>query len=185
MITLYPTETVYALGVNAFDEAAMKALYDLKAREAGKAVSVLVRDVADIERYAYVSPVALRLAQEYLPGPLTLVLRAQENVPRSLLASDGTLGFRVSSDAQAAALIADYMDIHGAPLTCTSANVSGLPTLPTPDEILRQFGDAATAITAVINSGERTGHASTIVRVIDDVVEVVREGAIPKEDYWQ
>ena len=131
MIILYPTETIYALGANAFDEESLSGLFLLKGREATKAVSVLVRDLADIDSYAFLEPKAQILAEKWLPGPLTLVLRARDEVPRPLLGLNGTLGFRVSSDQIAQKLIADFMGKYQAPLTCTSANLSGQPTMPT------------------------------------------------------
>jgi L-threonylcarbamoyladenylate synthase len=176
---LYPTETIYALGVKALDDREVKSLFQLKGREEGKAVSWLVRDIADIQRYAQMDALALTLAERFLPGPLTLVLGARDEVPRSLISPDGTVGFRISSDPAAAQLIASFMDEYDMPLTCTSANVSGLPTLSTPKEILLQFGDRARMIDVVYDGGARSGVSSTVVRVLDGQVTVLREGAIP------
>ena len=175
---LYPTETVYGLGVNALDRAELDQLFALKGRDSTQVASWLVRDIVDIEMYADLSDTARAVAEEFLPGPLTLVLKAKENIPPEILAQDGTIGFRVSSDPVAMELIERYMAEHDAPLTCTSANVHGKPTLSTPDKILEQFGEAGTVITEVIDGGEREGVASTVVRVIDDAVEVLREGVI-------
>ena len=183
MIILYPTETVYGLGVNAFDEM-LASLCELKGREVGKKVSVLVRDIRDIERWAEVPPKAKLLAERFLPGALTLVLRMRDEVPRSLVASDGTMGFRISSDKVAQKVIADFMEKYDAPLTCTSANLSGEPTLSTVSEILKQFGDKAQLIDKIYDDGPRTGKGSTVVSVIDETVTIFREGAISKEDIF-
>ncbi|MCB9811059.1 MAG: threonylcarbamoyl-AMP synthase [Candidatus Nomurabacteria bacterium] len=180
MTILYPTETLYALGVNAFDPAALAALYEIKEREEGKAVSVLVRSVEDVERFAHMPPKAKLLAAKFLPGPLTLVLKARDEVPRHLLAPDGTLGFRVSSDEVAKQVINDFMSKYDAPLTCTSANVSGFPTLSTPKEILEQLGDKADLIDEIHDGGPRVGAGSTVIRVLDDKVEILRLGAVPE-----
>lgn len=179
---LYPTETIYALGVNVFDEQAMGELFTLKGREEGKAVSCLVRDAADIERFAVVDSVAAKIIAHFLPGPLTIVLRAQPIVPAHCLAPDGTLGFRISSDLIAEQVIADFMAEHDAPLSCTSANVSGLPTLSTPSEIPAQFGEKRVLITTVVDDGPRSGLASTIVRVVDGQMTILREGTITKDE---
>jgi L-threonylcarbamoyladenylate synthase len=178
---LYPTETIYALGVNALDENELAALFAFKGRDERQTVSWLVRDMADVANYAEVSEVAARLAARFLPGPLTLVLPAKSTVPTSRSAPDGTIGFRISPDPVAQRVIVEFMAIHDAPLTCTSANLSGLPTLRTPQEILKQFGDKASRIDTVIDDGIRAGAPSTVVRVIGDTVEVLREGAIAKE----
>ena len=181
-IYLYPTETVYGLGVNALDREAVRALDELKGRSSSQPVSWLVRDVADIRRYAEVSETATKIAERFLPGPLTLVLRSRDFVPRTLIAEDGTIGFRISSDPIAQKLIEEFMAEHDAPLTATSANVHGMPTMPTVREILAQFGDRQTQITRIIDDGPRTGNTSTMIRVFDDKVEILREGAISRKD---
>lgn len=181
-IRLYPTETVYALGVNALDPKAITALRRLKGRSNEKTASWLVRSVDDIADYAEVSDLARKIADAFLPGPLTLILPALDTVSSDVTASDRTIGFRISRDPIAHDLIADYMEIERAPLTCTSANVSGAPTLPTPDEILQQFGKHAEKITHVIDDGVRKSLASTMVRVVKDEVTVLREGSISEHD---
>lgn len=182
---LYPTETIYGLGVNALDAAAVARLFALKGRVDGKAVSWLVRDVSDIARFGELSPTAAKIAQRFLPGPLTLVLPAKESVSCHTCAPDGTLSFRISSDVVAQQLIADFMAEHNAPLTCTSANVSGAHTCATPAEIIAQFaaaGQAVELIERVVDDGPRSGPSSTVVRVIGDTIDILREGAVSSEE---
>jgi L-threonylcarbamoyladenylate synthase len=178
MIMLYPTETLYALGVNALDVRALEELYVLKERDKAKKASWLVRSIEDIERYAEVTPVAVEIATQFLPGSLTLILKAKDHISDELIASDRTIGFRISSDPVAQKLIAEFMEANDAPLTCTSANVSGSSTLSTPGEILQQFGPRASMVTKIIDDGARKGLASTIVKVADGKVEILREGEI-------
>ncbi len=179
---LYPTETLYALGVNALDGIEIARLFALKGREEHKAVSWLVRNVDDIRQFAEVDAVAARIAEHFLPGPLTLVLRVKDEVPDMLVGPDRTVGFRVSSDPMAQAIIDAFMSEYGAPLTCTSANVSGSPTLPTVDEILQQFGAQADLIDEVHDDGVRKGLASTVVKVIDGELTILREGAVSESE---
>ena len=181
-IILYPTETLYALGVNALDTSALTALYKVKGRDASKVSSWLVRTTDDIAQYAVLSDAAATIAERFLPGKLTLVLPTHESVPRDVVAADGTIGFRISKDPVAKELVDTYMREQNAPLTCTSANVSGAPAFPTVSEILQQFGDRAKLITKVLDDGPRKGLASTVVRVIDDEVTVIREGEISERD---
>lgn len=176
---LYPTETLYALGVNALDAIELQKLYELKGRDSSKVASWLVRDVSDIERYAEFGEVAAKIAAQFLPGPLTLVLTVKETVPDELVAADRTIGFRISPDPMAQTIINAFMTEYNAPLTCTSANVSGQPTMQTVPEILQQFGERADMIDEIHDDGSRKGLASTVVRVIGEEVEVIREGAIP------
>ena len=192
MILLYPTETLYALGVNALDEAALARLYELKGRDSSKVASWLVRNMDDVARYAEVSEVAAKIAARWLPGSLTLVLpmykpkgsprAGSRELPFSVVAPDGTIGFRISADPMAEKIIASFMDRYDAPLTCTSANVSGSPTLQTPSEILQQFGAKAGMISEIHDGGPRKGLASTVVRVIGDEVTVLREGEISETE---
>jgi len=178
MIILYPTETLYALGVNALDGRELERLYELKDRDKAKPGSWLVRNMGDVEKYAEVTSVVVKIAAQFLPGSLTLVLRAKDTVPMFRRGIENEVSFRISSDPVAQKLIAEYMEKHDAPLTCTSANVSGLATLSTVGEILQQFGQRANMITKVIDDGPRKGLASTIVRIVDDEVTVLREGEI-------
>jgi L-threonylcarbamoyladenylate synthase len=178
---LYPTETLYAVGVHALDADELAKLYALKERDRSKAASWLVRNVEDILNYAEVGSDALKIAERFLPGSLTLVLKALPHVQDEFLASDRTIGFRISSDPIAQELIAEFMQIYNAPLTCTSANVSGAPTLPTVGEILQQFGPRASMIDRVIDDGPRKGLASTIVRAVGTELTILREGEITQQ----
>ncbi len=175
---LYPTETVYGLGVHALDAGELQKLYELKGRDAQKAVSWLVRDVTDMEQYAEVSAVAAKIAARFLPGPLTLVLPIRSEIKAQYPFLPDTIGFRVSTDPEAQKLIAEYMNTHHAPLTCTSANVSGFKTGITVSEILKQFGDKAQIIDTIIDGGERSGTASTVVQILDSNITILREGAL-------
>lgn len=179
---LYPTETLYALGVNALEPEEIKKLFDAKDRPEWKVASWLVRDIEDIREYAKLSTTAMTIAKHFLPGQLTLVLEVSDDLPAAVVAEDRTVGFRVSADPVAQKLIGEFMAEHNAPLTCTSANVSGAPCLPTPSEILQQFGPKANMIDEILDDGPRKGLASTVVRVIGDEVTVLREGEISEWD---
>ncbi len=175
---LYPTETLYALGVNALDESEYKKLNEAKGDRTGKFASWLVRNLQDIDRYGEVSEVAKKIAEAFLPGSLTLILPAKNAVPAFRSGDVNEVSFRISPDPVASKLIGEFMAEHNAPLTCTSANVSGAPTFSTPSEILQQFGEKASMIDEIIDDGPRKGLASTVVKVVGDEVTVIREGEI-------
>jgi L-threonylcarbamoyladenylate synthase len=179
---LYPTETTYGLGVNALDPEALETLYVLKGRDITKAVSWLVRNIEDIEEYGVMSPVARKIAEKFLPGPLTLVLPLQVSVQFGHDRERNAVGFRISSDAHAAALAERFMSEYGAPITATSANVSAMSPCEHVEDIIAQFGEKASMITEVIDDGPRCGMSSTVVRVEGDTIEIIREGAIPATD---
>lgn len=177
---LYPTETIYGLGAHALDEAAVAELFAFKGRAAAKSASWLVRDVSDIERFAIVSDRARQVIDQHLPGPVTIVLPARSDMRHYSLEADGTLSFRISSDPVAQQLIADFMAEHNAPLTCTSANVSGLEPQSTTEAIIEQFQAAGRDVSTltIVDDGPRARAASTVVRIIGDTVEVLRQGAV-------
>ncbi len=185
MIILYPTETLYALGVNALDADELHTLFLLKGRNERQTASWQVRDMDDVQKYAEVSETAAVIAAKFLPGPLTLVLPTKDIVPEERAALDRTIGFRISSDPIAHKTVCDFMEEFDAPLTCTSANVHGAPTFSTPGEILQQFGEKAQSIGRIIDGGVRKSLASTVVRVIDDEVTIIREGDISEEEIVQ
>ena len=177
-IVLFPTDTLYGLAVDARDSDAVRRLIVRKGRDAGKAISVIRPDIKAIETYAEVSETARGLIQKHLPGPLTLVLPIQGNELQHL-ASDGTIGIRVPDDAFTRSLA----DVFYAPYTATSANISGQETLHDVSEILEQFGASAQSIDLVIDDGPRAGgQASSVVRIVGDKIEILRESALRASD---
>jgi L-threonylcarbamoyladenylate synthase len=180
-IILYPTETVYALGVNPLDKKAWQALCKFKQRSDKQPVSWLVRNIEDIKKYAEVGEVATRLVEKCMPGPITLVLPAKKTVPSWAQSSAGMVSFRISPDRKAQELIRRYMKEHNAPLTCTSANVHGLVPESDVAGILGQFGKAASLITTTIDGGKRVEMPSTVVAVQNEKLTILRVGPIPIE----
>jgi len=180
-IILYPTETVYALGVNPLDKKAWQALCALKQRTEDQPASWLIRDIQDIEHYAMVGEAARRIVDHCMPGPLTLVLPAKNTVPSWACSRSGMVSFRMSPDTYAQALIQEHMEQYGAPLTCTSANVHGLPTESSVAKILHQFGASVNLITQVIDGGKRTEMASTVVAISNNQLQILRIGPISVE----
>lgn len=175
-IVLYPTDTLYGLGVDATDARMIERLKGLKGRGNEKHISIAVSDLEMMRAYAEVTPLAERLADAFLPGKLTLVL-TPKNLPEELGTGTGEIGVRIPDHDQALGLIR----VLGVPITATSANVSGMPTEHTPEKILAQFGTKAGMITNVIDGGELPpSEPSTVVDARGDTPIIIREGAIPK-----
>jgi L-threonylcarbamoyladenylate synthase len=170
-VVAYPTETFYGLGVNALDELALARLRQLKGREPGKALSVLVSDVGMVERLCRtVPPLAQRLMAAYWPGPLTLVLPARKDLPPPLV-SGGCVAVRQSPHPTADALVKAF----GAPVTATSANRAGQPAATTAEAVEEIFEGHC----RVIHGGATVGGApSTVARVRGTKVEIRRAGAL-------
>ena len=176
-ILLYPTDTLYGLGVDALNSEAIKRLKELKGRDEGKPISVIISDMEMAETYAEVTPLAKRLAERFLPGKLTIILNAK-NLHDELTGGTGTIGIRIPNHVFCLALAKEF----GRPYTATSANIAGEESKRSVPEILAQFGEKAGGIGKVIDAGElMESLPSTVVDARGNRPIVVREGAVPKD----
>jgi L-threonylcarbamoyladenylate synthase len=175
-VIAYPTETVYGLGADPFDEGAVRRVFDLKGRGAEKALILLIRGEADLSRVtAEVTETARRLMAAFWPGPLTLVLKASSGLPKALLGNGETVAVRVSSHPVAQMLT----DLAGGPVTSTSANRSGQPPARSATEVASIFGEA---IDLIVDGGASAGdRPSTVVDVSGATPALIRPGKIEVE----
>ncbi|MDP3402902.1 MAG: L-threonylcarbamoyladenylate synthase, partial [bacterium] len=165
------------LAADATNPKALALLRELKGREKKKPISVIVPDIASIERYAITNDASRLLAERFLPGALTLVLSAKNTIPEELLLN-GAIGIRIPDDPFCLALACAFGKLY----TATSANKSGRETPATVREVLMQFGHQVNDIALAIDDGDRNGRKpSTVVTTVDGVPYVLREGAISKE----
>ena len=171
----FPTDTVYGLGALAFSEAAVQGIYEAKRRDPEKAVPVLLSDAGDLALVSDdVSQMALRLAKEFWPGPITLIVRKNSRVPKVVSASE-TVGVRVPDHELARRLLR-----AAGPMAVTSANASGQQSPSTADEVMSQLGDRI----ALILDGGRTpgGIPSTVVDCTGPEPIILRAGPIALQD---
>jgi L-threonylcarbamoyladenylate synthase len=177
-IVLYPTDTVYGLAVDAGNVDALERLAALKGRDAEKTPLIAVADVATMERYGRMDGAAHNLASRFLPGPLTLILRATPECPPAIARPNGTVGIRIPNDSFCLALARAF----GRAYTSTSANLAGEMTAATVEEVLMQLGSAGDAIELAIDGGPRASNVpSTIVSCVGEPV-IVREGALSRAE---
>jgi L-threonylcarbamoyladenylate synthase len=169
-----PTDTLYGLAVDPFQDAAVERLFAVKERDRGRALPLIAADVAQVTRcIGTLPPLAAHLGSRFWPGPLTLLLSAPAALSAAVSAGTSRVGVRVPDHAVARGLCAAC----GVPLTATSANVSGEPASASPDEIARTLADR---IDVLVDAGMAPGGApSTIVDVTGIAPELVRAGAIP------
>ncbi|MDH3730967.1 MAG: L-threonylcarbamoyladenylate synthase [Acidimicrobiia bacterium] len=167
-----PTETVYGLAVDPMNAAAVATLFDLKGRPAEKPFAVLVSSLEQARELAVLTDVATTLANEYWPGPLTLVLPRSGNTPDWLGEHDrGTVGIRMPDHEVALMLL----DMAG-PLVVTSANWTGDSPVVDHAAAAAIFGDAV----AVYLEGEAGGgSSSTVIDASSDTAALVRPGPVP------
>ncbi len=171
-----PTETVYGLAGNGLDPEVIREIYEVKGRPAVKPISLMVPGAAAISRLCReVPPAALRLAERFWPGPLTLVLKAEENIPEILRAGGLTVGLRCPRQEQTLELL-KKLDF---PLGVPSANPSGKPSPVTAEEVLGYFDGK---IDAVIDGGAcALGQESTVLDMSTRPYRILRQGSLPEK----
>lgn len=175
-IVVFPTETVYGICVNALNKDAVKRLYEVKQRPLDKAISILVSNIEMIEEVAKdITEVEYGLIKEFFPGPLTIILNKKDIVPDIVTAVGSTVGVRMPENEIALKLI----EYSGVPIATPSANISGNPSGTELNTIMNEFKEN---VDYYIDGGKsKIGLASTIVKVIDGVPHILREGYITKE----
>ena len=154
-VIIYPTDTVYGLGANIFDNKAVRRVFKIKQRNLLKPLSILVSDTDAIELVSEISIYQKDMLDKYLPGPYTFILKKSPIVPRVVTAGLSHVGVRVPNNEIACRLANLF------PITTTSANLSDENVLTTPGEILDQL---ECDVDLVIDVGPlESNKASTIV----------------------
>jgi len=172
-IVAFPTETYYGLAVDAKNESAVTALFNLKKRAIDKPLLLLVENISQLSHLiSHVPPELKPLMEKYWPGPLTLIFPAHPLLNNKITAGTGTVGIRISSHQVAEKLVREF----GGAITATSANISGMPPAKCAQEVVDMFaGD----IDYVLDGGGTTaGLCSTIIGVKKSQLQVIRTGVI-------
>lgn len=174
-IILYPTETLYGLGALATSERAVEGVFRCK-ESGGKPIPVLVRDLDMMGEYALLSPAAERVAREFLPGPLTLVLRGRGGLAGLVSAGTGNVAVRISANE----FVKGLFEAVDFPITSTSANVSGGANIYGIMELIELF---STRVDLVVDSGNiPISKGSTVIDMTSASPLLLREGDIPFSD---
>ncbi len=176
-IVIFPTETVYGIGTNGFNEDGIRRIYELKKRDFSKPISLLVSNMEMVKMVAKdVSDLEYALMEKFWPGPFTIILKKKKDVPDILTANGDTVGVRMPSGEIAKKLI----EYAGVPIATPSANISGKPSGTNVNDIIKDFDGK---VDCIIDSGEsKLGIASTIVKVVDNIPHILREGSITKKE---
>lgn len=170
----FPTDTVYGVGVRVFDLAGIERLYAIKERERAKAIAVLIAETSQLGQIAEANNAAVKLAKRFWPGPLTLVLPRQPEVPE-LLTQGPTVGVRVPDHAVARELLA-----AAGPMAVTSANVSGGKNTLSADEVMEQLDGR---IELLIDGGPTLGDTpSTVVDLTSEEPKLLRAGPVSEAE---
>ena len=174
-LVAFPTDTVYGLGADAFNEEAVERIFKVKRRSKDKPLSILVSSFAEIETLVEeILPQALVLAGCFWPGALTLVFKAGLKVPALLTSGSNKVGIRIPDNKIALALI----EAGGTPLIGSSANLSGHPEPLGAEEVGR---DLAGEIELIIDGGKvKLGRPSTVIDISNSPPQILRRGIISR-----
>ncbi len=174
-VVAIPTDTLYGLAANALDSVAVGKVFRLKGRPGGMPLPLLLADIADMGACAAAVPqTALALAERFWPGALTIVLPKSERVPYAVTAGLDSVALRVP-DHPVPRKVARML---GAPITGTSANLSGATGLSSAQAVRDAFGDA---LDFILDGGDASGGvASTIIDLTTATPSILRQGAVPQ-----
>lgn len=170
-----PTETVYGLFAQALNEEAVERVYELKRRPRDKALNLNVASLEEIYNFSKNQPCYLdQLYQAFLPGPLTIILQANDRVPTWINSGVKTVGFRIPKHPVTLDLIRKY-----GPLIGPSANLSGKASGTSFQQIMMDFQEE---VSGVEDDAALTGQDSTILDLSGEKALILRQGAITRED---
>jgi len=171
----YPTDTFYGLGANCFSEKAIQRIYRLKKRDPSKPISIIISDINMVRDIGKDIPSLFwKMAGEFWPGPLTLVLKASSTLPAGLLGPRDSIGIR----QPALSWIRELLEETGFPITATSANISGEKEIANPEIISDSFFGL---VDLIVDGGETRGALpSTVVDLTSARPVILREGAVPR-----
>ena len=169
-----PTETVYGLAANAFNENAVAAIFELKGRPQDNPLIVHVDSLPMARELGEFTQKALALASQFWPGPLTMVVKSLGLVPASVSAGLQTVGLRMPDCDAALSLISAC----GVPIAAPSANKSGSPSPTTAAHVAADFGDSL----MILDAGEcRIGLESTVIDMTRETPVILRPGAVTQQ----
>ena len=174
-LVVFPTETVYGLGASALDSDAAKKIYAAKGRPSDNPLIIHISNPEEAEKYCVTSDLYYKLAEKFLPGPLTVIMTKKDIIPKTVTGGLDTVAVRCPENKAARELIR----LSGVPIAAPSANISGKPS-PTSAEHVRFDLDGK--VDMIIDGGEcDIGLESTIVKLDNDGATLLRPGAVTPE----
>lgn len=176
-VGIFPTETVYGIGANGLNSKSVKKIFNVKERPYNKPINLLVSDKDMIKSVAKnITELEWKIIDNFFPGPITIILKRKKCVPDIVVSGGDTVGIRMPEESITLELIKEA----GVPLATPSANITGKKSGTNYDEIIKDFDKK---VDFFIDSGpSRIGKPSTIVKVVDGEIVILRQGNITKEE---
>ena len=176
-LVLFPTETVYGIGANALNDDAVKKIFIAKGRAQDNPLILHISDMEMLSQIAdNISELEYKLMDTFWPGPFTIVLNKKAGIAKVATCDGNTVGVRMPSSK----IAHDLIKAANLPIAAPSANISGKPSGTKLQDIIEELQDK---VDYILDGGESDiGLESTVVRVIDNEVRILRPGKITKED---
>lgn len=177
-IVVFPTDTVYGIGTNAYDEEACKKIYEIKGRPKNKPLITLISDISMLkEIVGGISLTEQKIIDSFWPGPLTIKFKKKEGVlPNIVSAGDDYVRIRFINEG----IVSKLIEAAGVPIVAPSANLSGSATGTKIENIINELGSK---VDYILDYGDiQNDTVSTIVQVEEEKVIIIREGKIKKEE---
>ena len=168
-VIAYPTDTMYGIGCDIFNQKAVKRIYQIKRRPKDKPFSFMCASLTNISSYGHVGNTAYRLMRKNLPGPYTFVLAGTKLVPKIMLTKQKTVGIRVPDNPICLALI----EALGNPVLNTSASIEEEDPVCSSMDVDHFFGKQ---VDLIIDGGAIIPNPSTLISLLTDQPEILREG---------
>lgn len=175
-VVAYPTDTAYGLGCDIFSQKALRRLHQIKGQPESKPFSFICPDLKELSTYANVTNYAYKTLRRLLPGPYTFILEGSRQVPKMMLTKRKTAGIRVPGHPVCLAIVHEL----GHPIVSTTAMDGAGRELHTPWEIESELGHA---LDMVVDGGPVPGVLSSVISLIGDEPEIIREGAGPVDEF--
>ena len=182
-LVAFPTETVYGLGADAKNEKAVSRVYSVKARPIDHPLIVHISSINQLGKWAINIPeYAIKLAEEFWPGPMTLILKRSEIAKNFITGGQENIGVRVPLDPIALALLTQFEKIGGLGIAAPSANRFGAVSPTSANAVIDELGEYLQSNDIILNGGNcSVGIESTIINCLDDSPSIIRPGAITHE----
>jgi L-threonylcarbamoyladenylate synthase len=177
-VVICATDTGYLLGVDGLNPEAIRKIYAIKGRSFDKPIHLVVSDIGMAKMLGELDQNAERMFRQFMPGPLTLIVKKKPIIPGLLVSGLKSVGLRMPDND----FLLRLVKATGKPVTATSANRSGKSTPYTVKHVLAELGDAIEHVDLIIDQGE-THHAmpSTIFDMSQTPPKILREGPITPE----
>jgi len=172
-IIIFPTDTIYGIGCNPYNEESVERIYKIKKREKRKSLPVLGYSKEDLEKIVDFDDIANKIINKFWPGPLTLILPLKDNKLRTLSNNTNTLAVRIPNNRCILSLLKECKLIIG-----TSANISGDKPLVDP----QNYNNIISKCDVFLNGGIiNNSNESTIVEIVDKKIRILRKGVISEK----